>query len=62
MHDDRETERLADLVGRVERAVVGRETAVYRMDLQRDRAEIELAAQFLVDRVVQVRVDVRRRT
>ena len=40
-------------------AVVGREAGVHRVDLAGDRAEVELAGQLLLDRVVQVRVDVR---
>ena len=58
MHHDRDAGCLAGLVGRVEHPVVGGDARVHRVDLQRHRAERELPTHLVVDRVVQVRVDV----
>ena len=61
MHHQRHAPLDEHLVRREQRGVVDPEAAVHRVQLQSRRAEVELATQLLVDREVQVRVDVGHR-
>ena len=62
VHDQRHTALDEHLVGRVERGVVAAEAAVHRVQLECRGAVVELAADLVSDREVQVRVDVGDRT
>src|SRR5262249_50098833 len=58
VHHEGDSRLLAGFVGRVQGRVVRGDAGVHRVDLQRDGAEVKLALELLVNRVVQVRVDV----
>jgi hypothetical protein len=58
VHHQRNSGLLAEFVSRIEAPVVRGDSRVYGVQFAGDRAQVDLALQFFLDRIVQMRVDV----